>query len=436
MSAAIQPSDGPRLAVDPASFDRWFQERRDTLVRWLCELIAIPTESPYEERCFDWLAERVAALGGAGRVQQPPPDLERHPLFTGVTAARGERPRANFRVNFSVAATGLPKLLLNAHVDVVPRSGFTQAYLPNVHTGHITGRGAADTKNNIVMFFGALDFMQFTKIPIAYELFADFVVEEEIGGNGTLASILHGCPADEVVVLEPTSLAVFHGHRGCLSFEVAITGQAAHMGSAGAGLSAIDGAVEVLAGLRRLEGAMHAEAADDPAFATWDRPTPVSVGYIHGGEWHGSFPAHCELRGNVGFLPRYDCDDVRVMLEDVLSKLPDPWNDGRCRLTYGGIHNDAYVIDPATPLVGRLTAAVERQGGPAPDPRAWSASCDARLFHRLLGLPVVIFGCGDLAQAHADGETLEVAELALGMRALAEFLATPPAPPTATAADG
>jgi acetylornithine deacetylase len=257
----------------------------------------------------------------------------------------------------------------------------------------------------------------------AYELYADFVVEEEVGGNGTLASILNGCPADEVVVLEPTSLDVFRGHRGCLSFEIDVRTEGAHMGS-GNGLSAIDGAVAVLAELRRLERRLTREARLDEDFRRCRRPTPVNVGFVQGGEWHGSVPSRCSIRGNVGFLPRYRISDVKATLDAAVSALPDPWSRDNCRLTYSGLHNGAYVIPEQTPLVERLQSSRRRRLRKSSRAGGWSASCDARYYNTLLGLPVVIFGSGDLADAHSQHERVSIAQLASGMSVLADFLAT------------
>jgi acetylornithine deacetylase len=380
--------------------------------------------SPQEEACFDWLGERVGALGGSSRVEAPPPQIEEHPDFTRTSLADNHSLRPNLRAQFAAGRPGAPDILLNAHVDVVPAGGFERAFSPVVEDGEVSGRGAVDTKNNIVMLLGALEFLREAGLGTRSNVYVDFVVEEEIGGNGTLASILGGCPAAQVIVLEPTGLDVYHGHRGCLSFEVTVQGVAAHMGSSDAGLSAIDGAVEVLTAFRLLEQRLAAEARAHPDFRRWRRPTPINVGFIRGGEWHGSFPDRCEIRANLGFLPDYRIDDVKGVLEQMVTTLPAPWSDGRCRLTYSGIHNEAYVSDARAPLVQGLARSLSRQGAAVRPASAWNASCDARYYSRLLDLPVVIFGSGQLDRAHSNDERLSLAELRLGMRVLSDFLAS------------
>lgn len=414
---------GGAMPFDAAQFASWWEARRGHTIQGLLELIEIPTTSPDEELCYPWLEARVKELGGSVQIEPPPGDLAEHPEFT-VTEFSA-RARSNLRARFPHPDPGAPRLLLNAHVDVVPADDFPAAFSPVLHDGEIVGRGAADTKNNIAMTFAALELLGDLEIPPAFDLTVDFVVEEEIGGSGTLASILNGCEADEVVVLEPTGLEILHGHRGCLSFEVEVEGVAGHMGGT-EGLSAIDGAVEVIGALKRLEAEMREAASAKPLFDSPVSLTPVNVGAIHGGQWHGSFPRRCQLRANAGFLPPDDVAAVASRIERTVAELPEPWNE-RCRVTYSGIHNEAYVIDSATPLVGRLVGCGRRQGVETGRPRVWEASCDARFYSRLLDLPVVVFGSGDLGAAHASDERLSLTQFSAGVRMLADFLATLPA---------
>jgi acetylornithine deacetylase len=417
----LPPVTASGCSFERSLFDRWFAARRGRLTELLLELVAIPTVSPDEEAAYPWLADRLGELGASVTTEQPPSLIGEHPSFTVTGLEAPLRP--NLRAELGGPA-GRPALLLNAHVDVVPAAGWASGFSPFLDGDEVVGRGSADTKNNIVMLLGALEFMRDCGLEPAVRLFADFVVEEEIGGNGSLAAVLNGCPADEVLVLEPTSLAVYHGHRGCLAFEVDARGEAAHMGSQGAGLSAIDGSLEVIGRLRELESTLAAEARRDPAYSWLARPTPVNVGFIHGGEWHGSFPDRCELRGNVGFPPGVELETVRRLLEAAVCAPEGPWTSDRLTVSYGGIHNEAYATDPRSPFVQRVSAAVSRQGGSASPSRGWNASCDARFFSRLLGLPTVVYGCGDLERAHSADERVSLGQLEIGMRTLCDLFTT------------
>jgi acetylornithine deacetylase/succinyl-diaminopimelate desuccinylase-like protein len=53
----------------------------------------------------------------------------------------------------------------------------------------------------------------------------------------------------------------------------------------------------------------------------------------------------------------------------------------------------------------------------------WTVSCDSRLFAtEYPGMPVLTFGAGKLAHAHADNEQLDIEELRSAVEFLAIFL--------------
>jgi acetylornithine deacetylase len=415
-------TDGNEARYLRSSFSSWYADRQEEICGQLEELISFPTLTPNEDACHRWLADHVSSLGGVATVITPPAEIVEHPdfTFTGIAGQKTLAPNLHARFDPPPASRG--RILFNAHLDVVPALDPRTAFAPRRNGGAIVGRGSADTKGNIVMLFAALEFLRDAGLQTRREVVIDFVAQEEVGGNGTLASIIRGCDADEIVVLEPTSLDVYYGHRGCLSFEVSIQGAATHMGAAHAGLNAIDGAFRVIQKLKRLERRLTAEARFDPDFARWPRPTPINVGFIQGGQWHGSIPERCVVGGNMGFLPGYSVDDAKRLLEDVVSELPLPWSVDRFTLTYSGIHNEAYRMPVPNGLVDRLEAAKRKQGVRTRRPCGWTASCDARIYFRLLQLPVIVFGCGDLDQAHSEHEQLDLAQLRTGALALSQFL--------------
>lgn len=408
--------------VDRSRLDSWLAARRERYLADLADLVAIDTRSPHEHRAFGWLTDYLTAHGATVTAQPRHPALPEHP--DANHNAHGGLPdalRGGLLAEFDTDAPVQRRTLFSAHVDVVPPGpDFADPFLAAVTDGHVVGRGTADTKGNIVMLVAARRFLAEAGIPVRRGTTLDLVVEEEIGGNGALSSVLHGRAADEVVVLEPTGLEVFHGHRGCLEFTAEFHGRSSHMG--GDGVSAIDGAIAFVGLLKRLEADLVAEARRDPAFAGWQRPVQVNVGAIEGGEWHGSIPERCVLRCSTGFHPRYTVADMRAMLADLVTALPAPWSPNTVALSYPGIHNGAY-LDPADTAVARdLRAAVRTAGADVAEGRAWHVSCDARLYARLLGLPTVVFGAGSLRYAHSSVERLEIDEWSRGVAALATFL--------------
>jgi acetylornithine deacetylase len=232
---------------------------------------------------------------------------------------------------------------------------------------------------------------------------------------------LHGCAADEVVVLEPTGLEVFHGHRGCLSFIVVSDAPAGHMGSAGGRVNPIEDCLEVVGGLRRLAADWLAQARSWPDFAGPPTPIQLNVSGIQAAGWHGASPHRCRLDVSLGFLPDRTPEQARSEIEAAVGAGADG-----CRrlVSWEGIHNGAYLGSADSPVARRLRRSARRYGAAAGRPRAWHVSCDARLYARLAGLDAVIFGSGDLGQAHTASEAVAVDQVTRGIAILVDFLTT------------
>ena len=420
MSAAA-----PHAALAPA-FARWWRGRERDAAGRVAALVEVDTTTPHEGRLFPLVEEWLAAEGFSTRREPVHPDAPAHPAWTPHPASCAGPGRANLRAALDGPA-GAPGVLFNCHADVVPPSTrHDRSFRPEVRDGAVYGRGSADTKGNLVMLLEALRFLRDEGSGPARPVWLDVVVEEEIGGNGTLSTVLHGVPAAEVVVLEPTSLRVYRGHRGCVTFSVDVQGRPVHMGADQDGVSAIDAAVELLAELRAMEGEMLAEARADPDFSVWRRPLQVNVGRIGGGEWPGSVPARCTVEGNLGFLPGRTAAEAMRMLGRRLDAFAGRWSAAGHALRFPGLRTDGYLSDPGAPLVSSLLAAARAAGVRQERAPGWLVSCDARLYARLLGLPTVVFGAGNLADAHGDDEHLPLAQLRDGALALALFLASGP----------
>ena len=68
----------------------------------------------------------------------------------------------------------------------------------------------------------------------------------------------------------------------------------------------------------------------------------------------------------------------------------------------------------------RVVAGVADVGGPTLPPGGWTAACDRGFIARDLGVPVVVFGPGSVAdQAHRPDESVAIAELVTAARSYA-----------------
>ena len=345
----------------------WLITAQDKLLGDLCQLVSVDTTSPNEDLAHAWLADYFGELGGVVH------HLPRHPLLADDPAYNQNQHskisanlRGSLRVEFPASAGGGPHTLFSGHVDVVPPgAAFADAFKPAVADGRIMGRGTADTKGNIIMLAAALRFLRDTGRPLRRTVSLDLVSEEEIGGNGALSSVRYDTAATEVIVLEPTGLQVFTGHRGCTGFTAEFEGRASHMG--GRGISAIEGALEYVRLLDGLEGELIREARSHPMWAGVERPVQINVGMIAGGEWPGSVPAQCRLSGFFGFGLDSSSDAAIARLRDLVQSLSEPWHRAHTAIRQEGIHNGAYLCDPRQASPG--TCARPSGRSPARPPR-------------------------------------------------------------------
>jgi acetylornithine deacetylase len=316
-------------------------------------------------------------------------------------------------------------LILQSHTDVVAvEPDWTDAFEPkSLDDGRtIAARGATDAKGCVATIWLAMRMLKELGITPAGRLDAQIVIEEEIGGNGALSFVLDGCAADGVVVVESTRLQVHHANRGAVWFDVTMAGRAIHMGRRFEGVNAIEKMAKVIAAFNEYEQRHIAESRGYPGFERYEAPVQLNVGRIEGGVGHSIVPGECRLAGGVGFLPNKSLAQVVGELHAAIRAIDDPWAREHYTLTCTRLRNDSYGIDPAHPLPVGLAAAANAAGFPS-EVFGWNVSCDARLYARRAGLPVVVFGPGDIAQAHSRGERIEIAQILDAAVCLVRFIA-------------
>lgn len=136
------------------------------------------------------------------------------------------------------------------------------------------------------------------------------------------------------------------------------------------------------------------------------------------------------LEGGQGFVPTHDIREVMGRMERAAIRGAETYlrrigrmdaADGAVRVTYEKLHNVAFDGDPDSPAMRDAITAARACGFWREKPvMGWTVSCDSRLFAtEYPGMPVLTFGAGKLAHAHADNEQINLDEL----RTAAEFLA-------------
>jgi acetylornithine deacetylase len=386
------------------------QERLPAARNLLCGLIRIPSTAGNEAPAIDHLQRRCRDLGGRAELVPLPSHIIGDPDYSFLDTPLDCADRRNLSF-LRPGSGGGRSLAISAHLDVVPATGWPDAFEPKTDGDYVIGRGASDDKGQVVAVWLALQLLDALDIATQGDVEAQFVIEEEIGGNGALGMILAGHIADAALVMECTDLQIHPANRGAIWYRIRIIGKSAHMGRIREGVSAHDRAIQVIEILRRYEQRLLAESRGVPLFERYQQPVQVNVGMVRAGDWPATVPGECVIEGGVGFLPNKKMADVKRELGDTIRREADEWTREHFTIDFPKLHNDAYQTDPNHPFV-RAVSAAAADAGVASDVFGWNMSCDARLYHHRGHMPTVVFGPGEPAQAHAAGERIAMSQIA------------------------
>jgi acetylornithine deacetylase len=392
------------------------------MLRCLGELVSIPSYGGDEGEAQRFVAGILRDLGL--EVDEWELDFEKlreHPSFSMPF----ER-----EAGLGVAGTlkgigGGRTLILNGHVDTVePGEGSNWSHPPleaTMEGGRVYGRGTADMKGGLCCAIFAVKALIDAGVKLRGDLVVESVIGEEDGGVGALATVLKDHRGDGAVVMEPTELKVAPAHSGALAFTVHVQGRSAHACVREEGVSAIEKFIHLFKGLRDLEGERN-RGVDDLLYARYRIPYPINIGTVNGGNWPGSVPENLVFQGRIGVLVGERVEDARRSVEETITKVSrvDPWlRDHPPRVEWSGYQFDPARIPAGHPLVEAVSHAYMDATGRETTVEGMTYASDMRHLVNTGGTPTVLFGPGDVRNAHAPDEYVEVKELVAAARTLA-----------------
>ena len=303
-------------------------------------------------------------------------------------------------------------IVFEAHQDTVPVEGMTiDPFDPILKDGRIQGRGSCDIKGGMAAMLAAFSRLAEERPAGRPTLVMACTVNEEHGYSGATAlaaawktgeiPLMPRAP-DACVVAEPTGLNVVKAHKGTVRWKLSTRGAAAHSSNPGLGENAIYRMGRVLRSLEEYAEKTVPTLGDHPLVG---RPT-LSVGVISGGISVNTVPDACTIEIDRRVLPGEDPFAAR---QAVIDHLAGGWNTGEL------LHAEPFIAARGLPddnnggLAEELSAAAQRCKA-AGEIVGVSYGTDAAVFAGA-GVPSVVFGPGDIAQAHTCDEWLDVGEL-------------------------
>jgi acetylornithine deacetylase len=386
----------------------------------LAELIALPSVNPAFVPQGGTSARPARLITGEQRVAD----------FLASVATR-----AGLEVEFQKVLPGrsnlivrlLPRnkirwtVLLAPHLDTV--NADDAQFIPRRKDGRLYGRGACDTKGSVAAMLIALcELANSKQRPKETEIIFAGLVDEENAQAGSRAFVKQAsslspslgkisnrqdaCPT-LAVVGEPTRLQVVTAHKGSLWLQLETHGRAAHGATPQLGKNAIHEMariVEILetdyaARLRRLR---------HPLLGT----ATVSVGTICGGTQPNIVPDRCAITIDRRTLPGETDIGVQREMAAFLNS-----QKLRAKISSAKLAPALPLeTNPKLPLVREFLRSVGQMR-----PAGVDFFCDAAVLSAG-GIPSVVFGPGDIAQAHTADEWISLALLERGKDLLLRFL--------------
>ncbi|CAN5900595.1 ArgE/DapE family deacylase [soil metagenome] len=393
----------------------------DALLDLVGALVAVPTLSGDETAGQQLVAARLATAGmDVDTWDIDMSTLARHPWYS----AEVDRGAALGVVGHIGAGRGR-SLLLDGHIDVVPTGDpddwTSPPFVATVRSGRVYGRGTCDMKGGLAAAIHAVEALATAGVELAGRLSVASVVGEEDGGCGTLALLEHDVTADACVIPEPTELSVVPTVAGALSWRITVRGRSAHGCLREEGVSAIERFLPVHAAVLGLERGRNARMGGG-LFAWLDRPFAICGGRIAGGDWPSSEADWLTWEGRYGVAPGEDLDAARREFESAVATAAahDEWlAEHPPTVEWWGGQFYPGQTDPDEPIVATVGAAANAVSGRSPTIRGMPYGCDLGLTVNVGAIPTVVFGPGDVRDAHRPDESVAIADLVTAARCLA-----------------
>jgi succinyl-diaminopimelate desuccinylase len=365
------------------ALDAWIDAHFDEQVRFLQELVRVPTDTPPGNNAPH--AERTAELlAGFGL------PAEKHPVPADEVRAYGLQSLTNLIVRRRYGEG--PTIALNAHGDVVPPGeGWTHdPYGGEIVDGRLYGRAAAVSKSDFSTYTFAVRALESLGRPLQGGVELIFTYDEEFGGElGPGWLLRQGLTRPDYLLAAGFSYQVVTAHNGCLQMEVTVHGVMAHAAIPDTGVDALQGAVRILHALYAQNERYKAVRSQVPGI---NHPY-LNVGRIEGGTNTNVVPGKVVLRLDRRMIPEENPAEVEAEIRRVIAEAA-AGSPGLTVEIRRLLLADAWKPDTRNaPLVQALQAHGEAVFGEPIPTSGTPLYTDVRLFGAQ-GIPAAIYGAG------------------------------------------
>ncbi len=379
-----------------SDFYKLAKEAEPALVKYLRDIVAIPSMSCEEERVIHRIEREMDKLG-----------------FDETTID----PMGNL---IGRVGSGSKSIALDAHIDTVEATDLelweTDPFDPIVKDGAVFGRGTTDMKaGNVASVYAAAILKQSGLLPDDLSLYVTATVQEEDCDGLCWQYIVNqdGLKPDCVVITEPTSLAVYRGQRGRIEIEISTEGISCHGSAPARGVNAVYKMAEIIQDVARLNQKLKPHE-------------PLGKGSVALSQIRSTSPSLCAVADGctIHLDRRLTTDETEETAVAELEAMPSV-QKANAKVTvleyatpsYTGLvyptkkYYPSWQMELDDPAIVAAVEAYRAAFESEPNLGYWVFSTNGVATAGMHGIPTVGFGPGHEKWAHAPNERVEVEHL-------------------------
>lgn len=403
--------------TDYARLDAWVDAHFDEEVRFLQELVRVPTDTPPGNNAPHAVrtAELLQGFGLAA---------ESHPVPADEVRAYGMESITNLIVRREYGPGGR-RIALNAHGDVVPPGDGWEhdPYGAQIEDGCLYGRAAAVSKSDFASFTFALRALEAVARPSQGAVELHFTYDEEFGGLlGPGWLLRQGLTKPDLLIAAGFSYEVVTAHNGCLQMEVTVHGKMAHAAIPATGVDALHGAVAIMNALyaqnaRYREITSRVEGISHPY---------LNIGRIEGGTNTNVVPGKVVFKLDRRMIPEENSAEVEADIRRIIGEAAAATPGIRVEIKRLLLANAMRPLPGNQPLVDAIRKHGQDLFGEPIPAMGTPLYTDVRLYAEA-GIPGVIYGAGPrtVLESHAkrNDERVVLEDLRRATKVIARTLA-------------
>ena len=403
--------------TDYAKLDAWIDAHFDEEVKFLQELVRVPTDTPPGNNAPH--AERTAELlEGFGLA------AEKHAVPAQEVKDYGLESITNLIVRRKYGNGGRT-VALNAHGDVVPPGeGWTHdPYGGEIEGGSLFGRAAAVSKSDFASFTFALRALEAVAKPSQGSIELHFTYDEEFGGIlGPGWLLKNKLTKPDLMIAAGFSYEVVTAHNGCLQMEVTVHGKMAHAAVPDTGIDALQGATHILNALY----AQNTEYKKVSSKVAGINHPYLNVGRIEGGTNTNVIPGKVMFKLDRRMIPEENPVEVEANIRRVIAEAAAQKPGITVEIKRMLLANSMQPLAGNKPLVDAIQKHGEQVFGEPIKAMGTPLYTDVRLYVEA-GIPGVIYGAGPrtVLESHAkrSDERVVLEDLRRATKVVARTLA-------------